>query len=409
MKKMNNWVLAAVLMFCGAQEVLAQSDAEAQAFARGADISWCTEMEAAGRKFRNASGTETDIFVLMKEIGMTAIRLRVWVNPVKFGYGAWSDMADVIAKAKRAHEQGLDLMIDFHYSDFFTDPGTQTTPMDWVGMTSAEVKSLLAAHTKEVLQALKDEGVEPKWVQVGNETNNGMVWDFGKIDWSKSGSARYADYVAMSNAGYAAVKEVQPHAIVIVHIAETKNASWFFKEFRAAGGKFDMIGLSHYPTEEEWNSSASTATYSNILAANHVKTAISLFGVPVMICETGFNVSKPALGSQVMKDLFDRMQAIPKCAGIFYWEPETDGQWKPSYYTKLKWGAYSKGAFTTIGKPKATLDAFGGSTADVRSAVGGQSTLNPTRYDLRGISLNASTLQRHGLYVQDKRVHFDKR
>ena len=152
-------MLAAMLATGGAQQAMAQSGEGTQevAFARGADISWCTEMEAAGRKFRNASGTETDIFVLMKEIGMTAIRLRVWVNPEQYGYGAWSDKADVIAKAKRAHEQGLDLMIDFHYSDFFTDPGTQTMPKDWAGKSATEVRSALASHTKEVLQALKDE------------------------------------------------------------------------------------------------------------------------------------------------------------------------------------------------------------------------------------------------------------
>ena len=90
--------------------VCAQSD-----FVRGADICWCTEMEADGRMFYNSSGAQRDIFALMKEIGMTAIRLRVWVNPAQFGYGAWCDKADVLNKARRAHAQGLDLMIDFHY------------------------------------------------------------------------------------------------------------------------------------------------------------------------------------------------------------------------------------------------------------------------------------------------------
>ena len=105
----------------------------AATFARGADISWCTEMEADGKTFRNADGEERDIFVLMKELGMNAIRLRVWVNPQRFGYGQWCDKNDVLAKAKRAHAQGLDLLIDFHYIDFFADPGTKTMPLDWTG------------------------------------------------------------------------------------------------------------------------------------------------------------------------------------------------------------------------------------------------------------------------------------
>ena len=85
--------------------------------ARGADVSWCTEMEADGRKFYNKEGVEMEMMTLMKEIGMTAIRLRVFVNPEKSGYGAWCDKADVLTKAKRVHAAGLDLMIDFHYSD----------------------------------------------------------------------------------------------------------------------------------------------------------------------------------------------------------------------------------------------------------------------------------------------------
>ena len=343
--------------------------------ARGADVSWCTEMEADGRKFYNAEGTETEMMALMKEIGMTAIRLRVWVNPKKYGYGAWCDKADVVAKAKRAYAAGLDLMIDFHYSDTFCDPGTQNIPLDWAEYSTEQLKTAMADHTKDVLQALKDEGIEPKWVQVGNETNSGMLNPLGKINWDKNGSARFTEYVPISNAGYDAVKEVLPNAYVIIHLGGTENADWFFKDFRSAGGKFDMIGLSHYPTEAEWNSTASTATHSNVNAAKWTKEAAQKYGVPVMICETGFDVSKPALASTVMKDLFTRMKEIPECAGIFYWEPQVDGVWKPAWYETVTWtdeqgnihqgwGAYGMGAFTTSGHPTIALDAFSGKTSE---------------------------------------------
>ena len=188
-------------------------------------------------------------------------------------------------------------MIDFHYSDFFADPGRQTAPLDWAGYNMEQMKTALVTHTKDVLQTLKDEGIVPKWVQVGNETNSGMVWDTGKIDWNKSGNARYAQYVTLSNAGYNAVKEVLPQAYVIVHLGNTESALWFYKEFEAAGGKFDMIGLSHYPTETEWNSTSSNAAKSNVNAAKIVQDAARQFGVPVMICETGFNVNQPDLAS----------------------------------------------------------------------------------------------------------------
>ena len=114
--------------------LLLATSADAQsAFVRGADVSWCTEMEASGRKFYDANGQETELFALLKQIGMNAVRLRVWVNPEGYGYGAWCDKADVLKKAERAHQQGLDVMIDFHYSDFFADPERQEKPKDWSG------------------------------------------------------------------------------------------------------------------------------------------------------------------------------------------------------------------------------------------------------------------------------------
>ena len=362
--------------------------ATAQEFARGADVSWCTEMEADGRKFYNAEGAEREMMALMKEIGMTAIRLRVWVNPKKYGYGAWSDKADVVAKAKRAHAQGLDLMIDFHYSDMFADPGTQNIPLDWQSLSKEELKKAMAEHTEDVLQALKDEGIEPKWVQVGNETNNGMMTPMAEVEWNKSGTARFTKYVEYSNVGYEAVKKVFPNAYVIVHLGGADKAQWFFPDFKAAGGKFDMIGMSHYPTEAEWNSTKSDATYSNINAAKWVEEAGKKFGVPVMICETGFDVSKPAVASKVMKDLFERMKTIPQCAGIFYWEPEVDGWWKPTYYNKVKWNAYGMGAFTTNGRPTQALDAWKGETSAILSLEAKNEGIE-TMYDLQGHRLNA--------------------
>lgn len=341
--------------------------AQNSTMARGADVSWCTEMEADGRKFYNAAGTETELFALMKEIGMTAIRLRVWVNPAKFGYGAWCDKADVVAKAKRAHAQGLDLMIDFHYSDCFADPGTQTKPLDWINYTSLQLKKAVADHTKDVLQALKDEGIEPRWVQIGNETNQGMIWDNGKINWNLSGSARFTNYATLSNAGYDAAKEIFPNALVLVHFANAHSIAdydcWLINDFKAAGGKFDAIGLSHYPKADEWNSEQSE-TVSNANAAKGVKAVATKFSVPVLIVETGYSSYNAALASAVMKDLFQQMEDVPQCAGIFYWEPEVDGQWKPSYYNTQEWGAYGMGAFTTDGKPTSVLDAFKGTTEE---------------------------------------------
>ena len=381
---------------------------ETENFARGADVSWCTEMEADGRKFYNADGVETDIFALMKEIGMTAIRLRVWVNPERFGYGAWCDKADVVAKAKRALAQGLDLLIDFHYSDFFADPGTQTLPIDWNGFSREQVKVAMAVHTKDVLQTLKAEGIEPKWVQIGNETNSGMMWDYGRIDWDKYGSDRFTEYAELSNVGYDAVKEILPDAHVMIHLANAYNAAdydcWFFKDFNEAGGKFDMIGLSHYPDYNDWNSNADGAV-SNINAAQSVKTLGEQLGVPVMIVETGFSNYDVEKASAVMKDLFEKTTILPQCVGIFYWEPEVDGQWKPSYYDTVGWGAYGMGAFSTDGKPTAALDAFTEYSSGIPTIVDDSENIPVMWYDLQGHRIFSPA---NGLFIKKQGQHATK-
>lgn len=336
---------------------------QATSFTRGADVSWCSEMEGDGMKFYSTRGQEMDIFQLLGSIGLNAVRLRVWVNPELTNYGAWSDKADVVAKAVRAKQAGLDVMIDFHYSDYFADPGKQTKPQAWQGKDMAALKVALAEHTIDVLTALKDAGVEPRWVQVGNETSNGMVWNDGKIDWDGPNYLRYKNYVALSNAGYDAVKSVLPDAKVIVHHdkGETDNV-WFYKDFKLYGGKFDMIGVSYYPDYDNWQQ-------TNADAQTNLRKLYNEFHVPVMIAETGYSTYIETRAESVMKDLFARMTAEEGCAGILYWEPEVYGGWShlldDQTGESIKHeGQYGKkvvnnGAFTQFGRPSRALLAFG--------------------------------------------------
>ena len=124
-------------------------------FVRGADVSWVTEMESKGTVFKAADGTPRDCFQLMKDYGLTAIRLRVWVDP-KDG---WNNVADTLAKAKRAAAAGMDLMVDFHYSDTWADPGQQEMPKAWRGHDADALCRDIAAHTKDVLGLLKKNGI----------------------------------------------------------------------------------------------------------------------------------------------------------------------------------------------------------------------------------------------------------
>ena len=335
-------------------------------FAKGADVSWYTEMKADGLSFRDAEGTATELPQLLAQIGMNSVRLRVWVNPLS-GY---CNEADVVEKALAASRAGLEVMVDFHYSDFFADPSRQEKPNLWDGMTLEELKVAVDQHTRSVLTALKQKSVVPMWVQVGNETRNGMLWPEGQL-WNDSGDLPngWQQYAALSNAGYDAAKAIFPNTCVLVHLNNAwSDNDWWFKKFKAAGGKFDMIGLSHYPQEAEedvWDSALNKTVHkkytpeeANTLAVTQLKKLASAYGVRVMISEVGVWQSDPAAGKKILADFIEKLRQTSSCAGIFYWEPQVYGNWKPSIYNDLGWNAYNKGAFTAAGSPSIILDPF---------------------------------------------------
>ncbi|MEO7983938.1 MAG: glycosyl hydrolase 53 family protein, partial [Bacteroidota bacterium] len=123
-------------------------------FAKGADISWLTQMEGAGKKFYSSAGVEKDAMEILKDLGMNSARLRVWVDPAD----EWCNTADLVAKALRAKALGMKIMIDFHYSDSWADPGKQTKPLAWASQTFTELKQSVTTHTTAVLNTLKING-----------------------------------------------------------------------------------------------------------------------------------------------------------------------------------------------------------------------------------------------------------
>lgn len=305
-------------------------------FAKGADVSWVTEMEASGKKFYTSASTEKECMDLMKSLGMNTIRLRVWVNPTS----AWNAAADVVAKAVRAKNLGLRVMIDFHYSDTWADPGHQTKPAAWAAMDLAGLKTALAAHTTDVLNQLKTSGVTPEWVQVGNETNDGMLWPEGKA------STNMANYAQLVAAGYDAVKAVFANAKVIVHVSNGFDNAlfrWNLDGLKNNGGKFDMIGLSLYPTVANW-STLNTQCLANM------NDLVTRYGKEVMVVEVGMPWDSPNESKLFLDDLIKKTRSVTgeKGMGVLYWEPQAYGNWK----------GYSLGAFDNSGKPTIALGAF---------------------------------------------------
>lgn len=261
---------------------------------------------------------------------------------------------DVVKKACRAQQLGFRLMIDFHYSDTWAAPAHQTVPAAWKGYTFEQMKQAVANHTTEVLKALRDRGVSNvEWVQVGNETRDGMLWNDHDVSVTGRCSKNAANFAAYVNAGYDAVKDIYPSAKVIVHIDEGNTLSrytWIFDELRNHGGKWDVIGMSLYPEDDNWQAQTTDCL-------NNIKKLSQQYSCNVVVSEVGM-WSGSAEAASMMKKMVDGCKDISACEGIFYWEPEVYNGWKPANYTTLGWNAYTKGAFDDNGKPTAVFDAF---------------------------------------------------
>ena len=304
--------------------------------AKGADVSWLTEMEAAGRKFYNSAGSEKECMQILKDLGMNSIRLRVWVNPAN----GWNNAADVLLKAQRAKNLGMKIMIDFHYSDTWADPGHQSKPGAWAAQDFTNLKQSLTDHTTSILTSLKSNGIVPEWVQVGNETNDGMLWPDGKA------STNMSNYAQLVKAGYSAIKAVDPAIKVIVHISngfDNNLFRWNLDGLKNNGADFDIIGLSLYPTSANWSA-------LNSQCLTNMNDMVTRYNKEVMVVEVGMSWDQATACNSFLADLIAKVKSVTngKGLGVFYWEPESYNNWQ----------GYSLGAFDNSGKPTVALDAF---------------------------------------------------
>lgn len=341
-------------------------------FAKGADIGWASEMEAGGRKFVKKDGTQAPLLAVLKDCGINAIRLRVWVSP----YKGWSGKEDVVAVGKKVTAAELPLMVDFHYSDFFADPSRQKIPAAWEADKGDLDKMCqhVADHTTEVLTALKEAGVSVNWIQIGNETRGGMLFPLGQLDYNNKGS-EFAGFVKLYMAGYNAARAVCPWAFIMPHIDkafDTNNNVWWLTNFKNQGGQFNMVALSHYPQEAWEGKTQLDPATANSRAVANIRSLYSTLKVPIMVSEVGVKTpASEATAKQILKSFVDEIKQVKGCAGVFYWEPEVDGSWRPEVYTKTDeltrltgvtqsgwWNAYGQGAFTAGGKPTSVMDVF---------------------------------------------------
>lgn len=324
-----------LLLSCNKNGANSQSPSGNSFFARGADISWLTEMENSGKLFYDSASNQSELLALLGQYNLNTIRLRVWVNPV----AGWNSKQDVINKALRAKAKGMHIMIDFHYSDSWADPGQQNKPVAWQTAGFTTLKDSLRRHTTDVLGALKANGITPDWVQIGNETNDGMLWPDGRA------STNMANFAALVNEGYQATKNIFPDAKVIVHLSngfDNTMYRWLFDGLKANNANWDVIGLSLYPSPSNWP----TLTQQCLSNMNDL---VARYNKEVMVVEIGMSWDQSTQSRLFISDIIAKTKTVSqnKGIGVLYWEPQA-----------YNWQSYTLGCFDLSGRPTGALNGF---------------------------------------------------
>lgn len=348
-------------------------------FIKGVDVSSILALEDSGVKFYNEAGKKQDIFKTLEQSGVNYVRVRVWNDPYDSegnGYGGGNnDVEKAIEIGKRATANGMQVLVDFHYSDFWADPAKQQAPKAWKNLSFEDKKTALHDFTGDSLQAMLDEGVDVGMVQIGNETNGAMA---GEKDWKNMSQ--------LFNEGSRAVRELDPEILVALHFTNPETAGRYAsiaKTLEDNKVDYDVFASSYYPF---WH-----GTLTNLSAV--LKNVADTYGKKVMVAETsyaytaedgdGHGNTAPKSSGQTLDypitvqgqahAVRDVAAAVAETGdaglGVFYWEPAwipvaPDKKLKKS---KMIWEKYGSGWATSFAAEYDPEDAgewYGGSAVD---------------------------------------------
>lgn len=313
-------------------------------FVKGMDLSTLLELERCGATYYD-NGEEMDILDIMKRYDVDTIRLRVWNDPWSESgesYGAGeNDVPTTLAIAKRVTEAGFGVLLNFHYSDFWADPGKQFKPKAWASFGVEELEKAVYNFTLETMEKFLTENVNITMVQVGNELSNGLLWPEGKVP-------NYDNIAKFVNAGIRAVRKANAEIPVMIHLDNGGNNALYrewFDNFTARGEEFEFIGLSYYPF---WHGTLDMLT-------NNMNDIAERYGKELIVAEVSMGytmesyqeyeqlsdeerkgyATKPSLVEKIeypmtvqgqcdfMEDFLKRVKntAGGKGKGFFWWEP----------------------------------------------------------------------------------------
>ena len=390
-------------------QTAAQSQSAIDSFIRGIDISFTQQIEDLGGKYK-LNGVEKDALDIFKENGVNYVRLRLWHTPkdanlmriyqTQTDTSGYCGTAKTIAYTKKVKAKGFKLLLDFHYSDWWADPGKQNKPDAWLGIPFLALKDSIYSYTRYTIEAFRNEGVVPDMVQIGNEITSGLLWPDGRVGGSYDTNwVRFTDLV---KEGIRGVKDAMADTTVkiMIHIDRGGNnttSKWFFDNLIARGVQFDIIGQSYYPwwhgtlaqlkanlndLAMRYNKDLVIAETAYPWTTQYLNDGMSNIGIDASKLPSGYAISAQGQKSFLyMLRKIIRETTNSKGIGFFYWEP--------AYISVPPIGSACEHL--------ATFD-FNGNALSSISAFMNVDTLKPIRVKLRfNTSTNPDTLKPTGV------------
>ena len=329
-------------------------------FYNGVDLSYLPELEAKGVKFYTKEGKEEDLLLILKSYGINSVRLRLWVDHKD------CNLEKTLAFAKRIKEAKLSLLLDFHYSDNWTDPGKQRIPKAWLDLDFAALKKQVYDYTSMVLKEFKSKGLAPELVQIGNEINHGLLWEHGRRSVNDG-----KNMCELLIEGAEATRTILPKTKIMIHYAGIEGVERFYSTLSKHGVPYDIMGFSYYPWHHERNLTVFRNVMQSLGATYHKEVVIAETSYPWTLKENDQKKNKITNSEDILpeykatqegqyrfvKDWLDWLSSKKSHGvGFYYWAPD---------YVSHKGNTNYNGSprdnlsfFDADNKPLKVLDAF---------------------------------------------------
>lgn len=358
--------------------VEALQDGKREDFMMGVDASMVKKVYDRGGVYYNHEGIEQDVFEILAEQGVNYLRVRIWndpFSPIGIRGGGDMDLATAFWIAQKARRVNMRIILDLHYSDTWADPEHQEKPYAWETLNYNELLQAIDTFTYDAVMYFKSRGITPQMIQIGNEINNGMIFEEGRLIWNDPTS--YDRLADMLKAGIAGAKRADNFIKTIIHLADGGRFAIFdafFDALKTRNVNYDIIGASFYPFYHG----------SLDMLEDNLNQISAKYNKPVFVAETsyafthrGHQYASHIFGSNqeenggylatiqgqatALRDIIEVVANVPnnKGLGILYWEPAwlpVQGAGWAEAGTNATWS--NQALFTFTGRALPSLSVF---------------------------------------------------